>query len=143
MNSIAASLIFLPAYQNQGTLKDYLDPLIANWTSSFIMTGLSDSLHSEIIKAGFDETELDDVVQVQADIKPSQYGFERQLLDEWTEWIMKNPERKEKVKEILTEYFFWKGKPFWEEESDEIPWYSEDEMPKTPEEALTWFKEIF
>ena len=115
MNSISKeeALIYLAAYQNQGTLVDYLDPWIAVWTSDFILTGLSDSLHQKIIEAGFDETELEDVIQVQADIKDGKFGFEKELLKEWTEWIMCDVRRKETIKKELTSYFFWKGKPFW------------------------------
>ena len=137
------ALIYLPAYQNQGTLVDYLDPLIAQWTPDFIMTGLSDYLHRKIIEAGFEEEELEEVVQNQADIKPGSFGFEYDLLKEWTDWIMCDLERKEKMKENLTDYFYWQGKPWWEED-DEVPWECwDEEMPKTPEEALEWFKEIF
>jgi hypothetical protein len=144
MNSTLAKLIYLPAYQNQGTLVDYLDPWIAMWTEDFIMTGLSDSLHQRIIEAGFDEEELEDVVQVQANIKPGSFGFEYDLLKEWTEWIMGDQVRREKMREMLNEYFYWQGKPWWEIPGDEdIPWYTESGMPDTPQEALEWFKEIF
>lgn len=142
MNPTLAKLIYLPAYQNQGTLVDYLDPWIAYWTEDFIMTGLSDSLHQQIIEAGFDEEELEDVVQVQANIKPGSYGFEYDLLKEWTEWIMGDQVRREKMREMLNEYFYWHGKPWWEDDS-EVPWYTEPGMPDTPQEALQWFKEVF
>lgn len=145
MNSISkeSGLIFLAAYQNQGTLRDYLDPWIAMWTDEFIATGLSYSLHQKIIlEAGFDEDELSEVVQVQAGIKGS-FGFEKELLEEWTTWIMKDQKRKEIVKDELMKYFYWQGKPFWEGEN-EAPWITgDDDMPKTPEEALEWFNEIF
>ena len=142
MKNKIEALIFLPAYQNQGTLVDYLDPWIARWTEDFIITGLSDSLHKRIIEAGFDEGELEDVVQVQADIKPGAFGFEYDLLKEWTEWIMKDQGRRGKMREMLNEYFYWHGKPWWEIPGDEdIPWLTEEGMPKTPEEALEWFKE--
>ena len=147
MNSILTkpeALIYLSAYQNQGTLVDYLDPLIAQWTPDFIMTGLSDQLHHQIIEAGFTEEELDDVVQVQADIKDGSFGFEKKLLEEWTNWIMGDPDRKEKVKENLNDYFYWHGEPWWIGNNSEVSWYCDDEgMPKNPMEALEWFKEIF
>ena len=154
MSSISKieALIFLPAYQNQGTLVDYLDPWIAMWTEDFIMTGLSDSLHQRIIEAGFTEDELEDVVQVQADIKPGSFGFEYDLLSEWAAWIMDDPGRKTRVKQNLHDYFYWQGKPFWDGESEfesdgdsgEVPWYCDDEgMPKTPQEALDWFQDVF
>ena len=63
MNPTLAKLIYLPAYQNQGTLVDYLDPWIAMWTNDFILTGLSNQLHLKILESGFDEDELDYVVQ--------------------------------------------------------------------------------
>lgn len=141
MKNKIEALIFLPAYQNQGTLVDYLDPWIARWTEDFIMTGLSDSLHQRIIEAGFDEEELENVVQVQADIKPESFGFEYDLLKEWTEWIMRDQGRREKMREMLNDYFYWHGKPWWEIPDDEVPWLTEEGMPKTPEEALDWFKE--
>ena len=138
------ALIFLPAYQNQGTLRDYLDPIIAEWTEDFIETGLSDSLHTKIMEAGFDEEELEEVVQNQADIKPGSFGFEYDLLKEWTDWIMKDQGRREKMKQNLTDYFYWQGKPWWEEDRGEVPWECWDEgMPGTPGEALEWFKDIF
>ena len=112
------------------------------------MTGLSDSLHQRMIEAGFDKEELEDVVQVQANIKPGSFGFEYDLLKEWTEWIMGDQVRREKMREMLNEYFYWHGKPWWAAEKsssenfdDEVPWYTEPGMPKTPEEALDWFKE--
>jgi hypothetical protein len=142
MNPTLAKLIYLPAYQNQGTLVDYLDPLIAQWTEDFIMTGLSDSLHQRIIKAGFEEEELEEVVQNQADIKPGSFGFEYDLLKEWTDWIMEDQGRREKVKQNLTDYFYWQGKPWWEDNS-EVPWLTGEGMPETPEIALEWFKDIF
>ena len=147
MNPTLAKLIYLPAYQNQGTLVDYLDPWIARWTEDFIITGLSDSLHKRIIEAGFDEEELEDVVQVQADIKPGSFGFEYDLLKEWTEWIMRDQGRREKMREMLNEYFYWHGKPWWEIDGDggdeDIPWYTEEGMPDTPQEALDWFQDVF
>ena len=154
MSSISKTeaLIYLAAYQNQGTLVDYLDPWIAMWTNDFILTGLSNQLHLKILKAGFDEEELEEVVQVQANIKPGSFGFEYDLLKEWTEWIMGDQVRREKMREMLNEYFYWHGKPWWENEDpegksisenfdDEVPWYTEEGMPNTPEEALEWFKE--
>lgn len=144
MKNKIEALIFLPAYQNQGTLVDYLDPWIARWTEDFIMTGLSDSLHKRIIEAGFDEEELEDVVQVQTNIKPGSFGFEYDLLKEWTGWIMSDNKRKDIIKAELEGYFYWKGKPWWEIPGDEdIPWYTEPGMPGTPQEALEWFKEVF
>jgi hypothetical protein len=144
MNPTLAKLIYLPAYQNQGTLVDYLDPLIAQWTEDFIMTGLSDSLHQRIIEAGFEEEELEEVVQNQADIKPGSFGFEYDLLKEWTDWIMEDQGRREKVKQNLTDYFYWQGEPWWIGGDDEVPWICDDEgMPETPEIALEWFKDIF
>ena len=146
MNSISKTeaLIYLAAYQNQGTLVDYLDPWIGMWTSDFILTGLSDSLHQKIIEAGFDEDELEDVIQVQADIKDGQFGFEKELLKEWTDWIMCDVGRKETIKKELIDYFFWKGKPFWEDDLEEIErWQTEKGMPTSPQEALEWFKEVF
>ena len=143
MNPTLAKLIYLPAYQNQGTLVDYLDPWIGMWTSEFVMTGLSDQLHQKIIEAGFDEDELEDVVQNQPDIHDS-FGIERELLKEWTEWIMCDDQRKDIVKSELEGYFYWHGKPWWEiPGDDEIPWYTEPGMPGTPQEALEWFKEAF
>ena len=79
-------------------------------------------------------------MQVQADIKPGSFGFEYDLLKEWTEWIMGDQGRREKMREMLNEYFYWHGKPWWENDL-EVPWYTEEGMPKTPEEALDWFKE--
>lgn len=153
MSSISKTeaLIYLSAYQNQGTLVDYLDPWIGMWTSEFVMTGLSDQLHQKIIEAGFDEGELEDVIQVQADIKDRQFGFEKELLKEWTKWIMCDDQRKDIVKAVLEGYFYWHGKPWWENEGksnsenfdDEVPWYTEEGMPETPQEALEWFKEVF
>ena len=144
MNNKIEALIFLPAYQNQGTLVEYLDPWIACWTEDFIMTGLSDLLHQRIIEAGFDEEELEEVVQVQADIKPGSFGFEYDLLKEWVAWIMDDPGRREKVRKMLTEYFYWNGKPWWEISDDEdIPWYTEEGMPRTPQEAIDWFQDVF
>jgi hypothetical protein len=146
MSSISKieALIYLVAYQNQGTLVDYLDPWIARWTKDFIMTGLSDSLHQRIIEAGFDEDELEDVVQNQPDIHDSSFGIERELLKEWTEWIISDNKRKDIVKAELEGYFYWHGKPWWEIPGDEdIPWYTEEGMPDTPQEALDWFKEVF
>jgi hypothetical protein len=143
MNPTLAKLIYLPAYQNQGTLVDYLDPLIAQWTPEFIMTGLSNSLHRKIIDAGFKEEDLEDVVQVQADIKPGSFGFEYDLLKEWTNWIMEDQGKREKVKQNLTDYFYWQGEPWWIGD-DEVPWICDDEgMPETPETALEWFKSVF
>lgn len=144
MNPTLAKLIYLPAYQNQGTLVDYLDPWIGMWTSEFVMTGLSDQLHQKIIEAGFDEDELEDVIQVQANIKDKQFGFEKELLKEWTEWIMCDDQRKDIIKAELEGYFYWQGKPWWEiPGDDEVPWYTESGMPGTPQEALEWFKEVF
>lgn len=144
MNSTLAKLIYLPAYQNQGTLVDYLDPLIALWTEDFILTGLSDSLHQRIREAGFEEEELEEVVQNQADIKPGSFGFEYDLLKEWTKWIMEDQGRREKMKQNLTDYFYWHGKPWWIGGDDEVPWICDDEgMPETPEIALEWFKSVF
>jgi hypothetical protein len=144
MNSTLAKLIYLPAYQNQGTLVDYLDPWIAMWTNDFILTGLSNQLHLKILEAGFDEDELEDVVQNQPDIHDSSFGIERELLKEWTEWIISDNKRKDIVKAELEGYFYWHGKPWWEDDDDEVPWFSDDEgMPKTPQEALDWFKDVF
>ena len=146
MNSISKTeaLIYLAAYQNQGTLVDYLDPWIAMWTNDFILTGLSNQLHLKILEAGFDEDELEDVVQNQLDIHDSSFGIERELLKEWTEWIISDNKRKDIVKAELEGYFYWHGKPWWEiPGDDDIPWYTEEGMPDTPQEALEWFKEIF
>lgn len=150
MNSISKieALIFLPAYQNQGTLVDYLDPWIAMWANDFILTGLSNRLHLKILEAGFTEDELEDVVKVQPDIRDSQFGFEKELLKEWSEWIIGDHKKQEIVKAELEKYFYWQGKPFWDGESDgdsgEVPWYCEDEgMPRTPQEALDWFQDVF
>ena len=146
MSSISKieALIYLAAYQNQGTLVDYLDPWIAMWTNDFILTGLSNQLHQKILEAGFDEDELEDVVQNQPDIHDSSFGIERELLKEWTEWIISDNKRKDIVKAELEGYFYWHGKPWWEiPGDDDIPWYTEEGMPDTPQEALEWFKEIF
>lgn len=152
MNSISKeeALVFLVAYQNQGTLVDYLDPWIGVWTRDFVMNGLSDSLHQKIIEAGFDEDELEDVIQVQADIKDGPFGIEKELLKEWTKWIMSDVQRKEILRAELMRYFYWDGKPWWEIESssgdggdDGEIWFSEEGMPDTPQEALEWFKEVF
>ena len=146
MSSISKTeaLIYLAAYQNQGTLVDYLDPWIAMWTNDFILTGLSNQLHLKILEAGFDEDELEDIVQVQADIKDSSFGIEKELLGEWTKWIMSDVQRKEILRAELMRYFYWDGKPWWEiPGDDDIPWYTEEGMPDTPQEALEWFKEIF
>jgi hypothetical protein len=146
MSSISKieALIYLAAYQNQGTLVDYLDPWIAMWTNDFILTGLSNQLHLKILKAGFDEDELEDVVQNQPDIHDSSFGIEKELLKEWTEWIISDNKRKDIVKAELEGYFYWHGKPWWEiPGDDDIPWYTEPGMPDTPQEALEWFKEIF
>jgi hypothetical protein len=146
MSSISKTeaLIYLAAYQNQGTLVDYLDPWIAIWTNDFILTGLSNQLHLKILEAGFDEDELEDVVQNQPDIHDSSFGIERELLKEWTEWIISDNKRKDIVKAELEGYFYWHGKPWWEiPGDDDIPWYTEEGMPDTPQEALEWFKEIF
>ena len=146
MSSISKTeaLIYLAAYQNQGTLVDYLDPWIAMWANDFILTGLSNQLHQKILEAGFDEDELEDVVQNQPDIHDSSFGIERELLKEWTEWIMGDQGRREKMREMLNEYFYWQGKPWWEIPGDEdIPWYTEEGMSDTPQEALDWFKEVF
>ena len=145
MNNKIEALIFLPAYQNQGTLVDYLDPWIAMWTNDFILTGLSNQLHLKILEAGFDEDELEDVVQNQPDIHDSSFGIERELLKEWTEWIISDNKRKDIVKAELEGYFYWHGKPWWEIPGDEdIPWYCYDEgMPRTPQEALDWFQDVF
>ena len=146
MSSISKTeaLIYLAAYQNQGALVDYLDPWIAMWTNDFILTGLSNQLHLKILKAGFDEDELEDVVQNQPDIHDSSFGIERELLKEWTEWIISDNKRKDIVKAELEGYFYWHGKPWWEiPGDDDIPWYTEPGMPDTPQEALEWFKEIF
>ena len=144
MSSISKTeaLIYLAAYQNQGTLVDYLDPWIAMWTNDFILTGLSNQLHLKILEAGFDEDELEDVVQNQSDIHDSSFGIERELLKEWTEWIISDNKRKDIVKAELEGYFYWQGKPWWEDDS-EVPWYTEPGMPDTPQEALQWFKEVF
>ena len=146
MSSISKTeaLIYLAAYQNQGTLVDYLDPWIAMWTNDFILTGLSNQLRLKILEAGFDEDELEDVVQNQPDIHDSSFGIERELLKEWTEWIISDNKRKDIVKAELEGYFYWHGKPWWEiPGDDDIPWYTEPGMPDTPQEALEWFKEIF
>jgi len=147
MNSISKeeALVFLVAYQNQGTLVDYLDPWIGVWTRDFVMNGLSDSLHQKIIEAGFDEDELEDVVQVQADIKDSSFGIEKELLGEWTKWIMSDIQRKEILRAELMRYFYWDGKPWWKnsENVDGEIWFFEEGMPRTPQEALEWFKEVF
>jgi hypothetical protein len=146
MSSISKTeaLIYLATYQNQGTLVDYLDPWIAIWTNDFILTGLSNQLHLKILEAGFDEDELEDVVQNQPDIHDSSFGIERELLKEWAEWIISDNKRKDIVKAELEGYFYWQGKPWWEIPGDEdIPWYTESGMPDTPQEALEWFKEIF
>ena len=146
MSSISKieALIYLAAYQNQGTLVDYLDPWIAMWTNDFILTGLSNQLRLKILEAGFDEDELEDVVQNQPDIHDSSFGIERELLKEWTEWIISDNKRKDIVKAELEGYFYWHGKPWWEiPGDDDIPWYTEEGMPDTPQEALEWFKEIF
>ena len=146
MSSISKTeaLIYLAAYQNQGTLVDYLDPWIAMWTNDFILTGLSNQLHLKILEAGFDEDELEDVVQNQPDIHDSSFGIERELLKEWTEWIISDNKRKDIVKAELEGYFYWHGKPWWEiPGDDDISWYTEEGMPDTPQEALEWFKEIF
>jgi hypothetical protein len=138
------ALIYLAAYQNQGTLVDYLDPWIAMWTNDFILTGLSNQLHLKILKAGFDEDELEDVVQNQPDIHDSSFGIERELLKEWTEWIISDNKRKDIVKAELEGYFYWHGKPWWEiPGDDDIPWYTEPGMPDTPQEAIELFKVIF
>ena len=146
MSSISKieALIYLVAYQNQGTLVDYLDPWIAMWTNDFILTGLSNQLHLKILEAGFDEDELEDVVQNQPDIHDSSFGIERELLKEWTEWIISDNKRKDIVKAELEGYFYWHGKPWWEiPGDDDIPWYTEPGMPDTPQEALEWFEDIF
>lgn len=148
MSSISKSeaLIFLAAYQNQGTLVDYLSPWIGNWTFDFILFGLSDQLRLKILEAGFNEDELEDVVQVQADIKDGQFGFEKELLEEWANWIMSDNERKNIVKTELKEYFYWHGKLWWEipgDENDNIPWFFEEGMPETPQEAFRWFSSVF
>ena len=146
MSSISKieALIYLAAYQNQGTLVDYLDPWIAMWTNDFILTGLSNQLRLKILEAGFDEDELEDVVQNQPDIHDSSFGIERELLKEWTEWIISDNKRKDIVKAELEGYFYWHGKPWWEiPGDDDIPWYTEEGMPGTPQEALEWFKEVF
>ena len=150
MNPTLAKLIYLPAYQNQGTLVDYLDPWIAMWTNDFILTGLSNQLRLKILESGFDEDELDDVVQNQPGIHDSSFGIERELLKEWTEWIISDNKRKDIIKAELEGYFYWHGKPWWEIKSssgdggdDDIPWYTEPGMPDTPQEALEWFTEIF
>ena len=146
MSSISKieALIYLAAYQNQGTLVDYLDPWIAMWTNDFILTGLSNQLRLKILETGFDEDELEDVVQNQPDIHDSSFGIERELLKEWTEWIISDNKRKDIVKAELEGYFYWQGKPWWEiPGDDDIPWYTEPGMPDTPQEALEWFKEIF
>ena len=146
MSSISKieALIYLAAYQNQGTLVDYLDPWIAMWTNDFILTGLSNQLHLKILEAGFDEDELEDVVQNQPDIHDSSFGIERELLKEWTEWIISDNKRKDIVKVELEGYFYWHGKPWWEiPGDDDIPWYTEEGMPKTPEEALKWYTIYF
>ena len=146
MSSISKieALIYLAAYQNQGTLVDYLDPWIAMWTNDFILTGLSNQLRLKILEAGFDEDELEDVVQNQPDIHDSSFGIERELLKEWTEWIISDNKRKDIVKAELEGYFYWHGKPWWEiPGDDDIPWYTEEGIPDTPQEALEWFKEIF
>jgi hypothetical protein len=114
------------------------------WTNDFILTGLSNQLHLKILEAGFDEDELEDVVQNQPDIHDSSFGIERELLKEWTEWIISDNKKKDIVKAELEGYFYWHGKPWWEiPGDDDIPWYTEPGMPDTPQEALEWFKEIF
>ena len=67
--------------------------------------------------------------------------------------ILKNKSagRKDIIKAELEGYFYWNGKPWWENEDksnsenfdDEVPWYTEPGMPETPQEALEWFKEVF
>ena len=138
MVSISAKLIFLISYQNQGTLVDYLDPWIAKWAPEFT---ISDSLHQRILEAGFDEDEIEDVIKESPNIKPGPFGFETDLLLEWTNWIMNDPERKEIIKKELHDYFFWHGEFEWD--NSEVPWITEEGMPNTPQEALEWFKGEF
>ncbi len=132
MNSIA-KLLILPAFQNEGTLEDYFDPWIAKWTDDFIETGLSDKTHKEIIDKGLD---LEEAVK---ELPGIEEGLGRDLLIEWTDWIMGDQGRRKILKDYLTEYFIWKGELFWVG-NDEVDWKIDPEMPNTPEEAWMWYQ---
>ena len=52
--------------------------------------------------------------------------------------LLRDPKKLEIVGKDLHEYFFWK-----DELADFYGWQITDEMPKSPEEALEWCKEIW
>ena len=129
-----SKLLFLPAYQNQGTLTDYMDPWISLWTEEFLKEGLSEETKKKILESYLADEDLEDVVRIQPDI----VGFENDLLLDWAKFVMKSPEKLEIIKKELHDYFFWKDEP-----AEFYDWQTEEGMPETPEEALEWYKEIF
>ena len=138
MDYTLAKLIYLPAFQNQGALADYLDPYISWWTDEFIKDGLTKETREKILKE-FDEEDLEEIVRNQPSLNENGgYDFEKQLLLEWAGFIERDPKKLEIVGKDLHEYFFWKDNP-----ADFYGWQATDEMPKSPEEALEWCKEIW
>ena len=138
--TILSKLIYLPAYQNQGTLVDYLDPWIGIWTPEFLKIGLSKETLEQIKGAGFeDPDEIEDIVKVQADIVPHDpFCFENDLLLDWTKFIADDPVKLEIIKKELHDYFFWKDEP-----AEFFDWQTEEGMPRDPGEAVRLFQEIF
>jgi hypothetical protein len=131
-----AVLLWLPAYQNEGALVDYIYP-ISKWSYNF-----SEHLkekNPELVKDLIDftgEPDIEEIVRVQPSFdNPIEFS----LLLEWSEYISLDPEKMKILGEDLHDYFYWHDEP-----TDFDYWLDcNKDMPRTPDDAFNLYRKYF
>lgn len=129
MNStLLAKLIYIPLLETGQEFNKFYSPLIDDWYSDFIETGLSNYTRRLLHSFYYKET----VCKTYVSCNPSSLGFEHLILMDWVRWIDGDADR---LGEIIDRLF-----KFYTEDLGKLDWWkTEKGLPTDPEEALDWF----
>lgn len=138
MLSRFAYLLMMPAFQNEGTIGEYIDSL-RPWGDDFLAwIGENDeNLCERLCKLSEDGgPEPDEAIFSQPDVLENDgLGISADLLQAWSDFIDSDPAKKEVIGKEIHDWFFWNSEP-----ADIYYWLQEGGIPDL-KTAVEWCQE--
>jgi hypothetical protein len=129
-STLLAKLIYIPLLQTGQTFNKFYSPLIEDWYSDFLETGLSNYTRLLVNSSYYDYEEV--IYKTFVSCNPGSMGFEHLILLDWVRWIEGDVDRLEEITDRLLRFYIEDlGKLDW--------WKTEKGLPSNREEALDWF----
>ena len=128
-----ALILMMPAYQNEGTLGDYMD-LLKKWGDDFL--GWLGENKESLVKSlcENEEQDPDEAIYTQPDVID---GKPDELLEGWAEFISLDPDKIEIIGKELHDWFFWNSEP-----ADIYYWLPSGGIPDL-KTAVEWCTELW